>query len=170
MDLLWRTLFYFILYCFRIFCRVPYMQVPHSFVPRLTLWKTLIRNLNMEGNKNNSIRRWITSSFYLTTRERAVADVTQRLHQCCFTQKAELAGFQTPWPEDIYVTLRRGCLLLVGRGFQVLFTQTLLKKKQKNKNTTNIFQIRKFPQRWLCFTVTSGSCKLFSNVLKWRIK
>lgn len=134
MDLLWRTLFYFILYCFRIFCRVPYMQVPHSFVPRLTLWKTLIRNLNTEGNKNNSIRRWITSSFYLTTRERAVADVTQRLHQCCFTQKAELAGFQTPWPEDIYVTLRRGCLLLVGRGFQVLFTQTLFKKNKKNKN------------------------------------
>lgn len=146
MDLLWRTLFYFILYCFRIFCRVPYMQVPHSFVPRLTLWKTLIRNLNMEGNKNNSIRRWITSSFYLTTRERAVADVTQRLHQCCFTQKAELAGFQTPWPEDIYVTLRRGCLLLVGRGFQVLFTQTLLKKNKKTKIQPTSFKSENFPK------------------------
>lgn len=146
MDLLWRTLFYFILYCFRIFCRVPYMQVPHSFVPRLTLWKTLIRNLNTEGNKNNSIRRWITSSFYLTTRERAVADVTQRLHQCCFTQKAELAGFQTPWPEDIYVTLRRGCLLLVGRGFQVLFTQTLLKKNKKTKIQPTSFKSENFPK------------------------
>lgn len=121
-------------------CKFP-IPLSHAW-----LFGRLIRNLNTEGNKNNSIRRWITSSFYLTTRERAVADVTQRLHQCCFTQKAELAGFQTPWPEDIYVTLRRGCLLLVGRGFQVLFTQTLLKKNKKTKKQPTSFKSENFPK------------------------
>lgn len=128
MDLSWRRLLYFIPYFCRISCKVLYVQAPCSFVPHLTLWKTLMRNLNTEGNKNNSGRRWITSSFYLTTHEHAIADVTQHLHQCCFMHKAELTDFQTPWPEDIYVTL---CLLLMGRGFPVLFMQTLFKKKNK---------------------------------------
>lgn len=141
MDLSWRRLLYFIPYFCRISCKVLYVQAPYSFVPHLTLRKTPMRNLNTEGNKNNSGRRWITSSFFLIAHEQATADVTQHLHQCCVTQKTELTDFQTTIDQKIFMWLCEvSACYWWGEVFK-FFSCKLLSNQKISLKITLLYQI-----------------------------